>query len=66
MLGEELPFMPEDKLEELGAQVETKDAFKPFVVVADERLITAQNSQSSMKFVQTIKEQWEKHHSERM
>ncbi|EPZ36960.1 hypothetical protein ROZALSC1DRAFT_27962 [Rozella allomycis CSF55] len=62
--GEELPFTVQDKLQEMGAKVETQQAFQPNVLVTEERLITAQNSQSSMRFAQIIKETWEKFHRE--
>ena len=50
-----LPFMIEARLKERGANVETVEPNKSKVVV-DERLITAQNSQSIKEFVQQISE----------
>ena len=50
-----LPFMIEDRLKERGAKIEIAEPNKSKVVV-DERLITAQNSQSIKEFVQQIAE----------
>ena len=50
-----LPFMIEDRLKERGARIEIVEPNKSKVVV-DERLITAQNSQSIKEFVQQISE----------
>ena len=59
-LNEELPFYVEDKLEQLGAEIETSTAFKPNVVIDEERLLTAQNPQSSMQFAQRLESLIEK------
>lgn len=48
-----LPFNLEEKLKQLGAKVEKADKFSP-KVVEDERLITAQNSDSVREWVETI------------
>lgn len=50
-----LPFLIEDRLKERGARLEIVEPNKSKVVV-DERLITAQNSQSIKEFVQQIAE----------
>ena len=50
-----LPFMIEDRLKERGARLEIAEPNKSKVVI-DERLITAQNSQSIKEFVQQISE----------
>lgn len=55
-LKEELPFFVEEKMEQLGAKVETESPFKPNVVVEERRLITAQNPQSAKKFAEKIYE----------
>ncbi|RKP17804.1 class I glutamine amidotransferase-like protein [Rozella allomycis CSF55] len=61
---EELPFYVEEKMEQLGVQVENQQAFKPNVIVDSQRLITAQNPQSSRQFAdklhQTIRQYAEK------
>lgn len=50
-----LPYLIEDRLKERGARIEVVEPNKSKVVV-DERLITAQNSQSIKEFVQQITE----------
>ena len=58
---DQLPFMLEEKLEQMGANVETKEPNEINVVVAENRLITAQNSESSKKFVEVICDYLKKH-----
>jgi uncharacterized coiled-coil protein SlyX len=48
--------MVEDRLEQVGARVEIKNAFQPNVIVEMDRLVTAQNSQSSDQFAKTMKD----------
>lgn len=50
-----LPFLIEDRLKERGARIELADPNQSKVVI-DERLITAQNSQSIRDFIQKISE----------
>lgn len=50
-----LPFMIEDRLKERGARIENTEPNKSKCII-DERLITAQNSQSIKEFVQKISE----------
>jgi len=48
-----LPFMIEEKVKELGAKLENKHPFESNVVT-DQRLITAQNMQSTKEWIATI------------
>lgn len=50
-----VPYLIEDRLRKCGAKFENTEPFKPFVVV-DDRLITAQNSNSINQWIQRILE----------
>jgi putative intracellular protease/amidase len=54
-VDEFLPYFLEEKLESRNAEIENRDAFAANVV-NDERIITAQNTASTKKFIQTIVE----------
>jgi len=54
-LIDHLPFIVEDRLREVGANLEVQDPFKPNVVVEEKgRLITAQNFRSARLFAEKI------------
>lgn len=55
-LDKALPFMLEHKLKEIGARFEKANKFEP-KVVTDERLITAQNVNSTREWIEQIKEE---------
>lgn len=52
-LDKKLPFNLEQKLKDLGVKYHKTDKFRPYVVI-DERLITAQNRNSSKEWVNAI------------
>lgn len=60
----DVPFMLEDKLRELGAKIQNSDPFE-INVIQDERIITAQNTQSvrslTRAFIHTIYKEHHKH-----
>lgn len=56
-IKERLPFILQEKCEELGCKLELKDPFVPNVV-KDERLITAQNSESTHHWIMEILNEW--------
>lgn len=56
LLDEDIPFYVEERLEAMGARVESKEPFSPNVVVTEERLITGQNPQSSKIFAEKIEQ----------
>ncbi|EPZ36726.1 hypothetical protein O9G_002337 [Rozella allomycis CSF55] len=60
-LKEEVPYYVEEKLESVGARVETQSPFKPNVIVEEERLISGQNPQSSHEFSQRMYEMIKRH-----
>lgn len=54
-LEDKVPFSLERKLKEIGAHVDKQEKFKEHVVV-DERIITAQNRDSTQQWVERIAE----------
>lgn len=56
---DEFPFNLEDKVNEIGAQFEKDDKFKPNVIIS-ERLVTAQNAQSIKEWMEKLKEACER------
>ncbi|EPZ34283.1 class I glutamine amidotransferase-like protein [Rozella allomycis CSF55] len=55
-LNEDIPFYVEEKLEELGAKLETQSPYQPNVVIEENRLVSGQNPPSARQFGERLRE----------